>query len=101
MHGVDFSNLTEFEWDKGNKGKNEVKHAVTNKESEEVFFNQPLIVEDEHHSQVEQRYAAFGQTESGRLLAISFTVRNNKIRVISARDQSKKERKAYEQTKNT
>jgi len=62
-----------------------------------VFFNRPVITEhDEKHSQEEERFFALGQTDSGRLLFIAFTVRDRLIRVISARDVSRKERKVYE-----
>ncbi|PJC66360.1 hypothetical protein CO018_02320, partial [Candidatus Beckwithbacteria bacterium CG_4_9_14_0_2_um_filter_47_11] len=58
----------------------------------------PLIFfQDEKHSLKEKRYGVFGQTNNKRLLTIIFTIRNNKVRAISARDQNKKERKQYEQ----
>jgi uncharacterized protein len=69
-------------------------------ECEEVFFNQPLIVaEDQKHSQHEPRYYLLGETDVGRQIFVVFTVRNKLIRVISARDMSKKERSAYEDAK--
>lgn len=85
-----------FDWDKGNLDKNWLKHHVANAECEEVFFNQPLLViKDGKHSQKEERCHALGKTESGRLLFISFTIRNNNIRIISARAMSKKEQEQY------
>lgn len=87
-----------FDWDEGNKQKNWVKHQVDYTECEQVFFNKPLLIsEDIKHSSQEQRYYALGQSDIGRTLFLVFTVRNNKIRVISARDQSKKERMIYGQ----
>ncbi|MCU0857763.1 MAG: BrnT family toxin [Pontiellaceae bacterium] len=89
--------MTGFEWDEGNRDKNQLKHKVSNGECEEVFFNQPLIIlEDKAHSQNEARYAAYGVTDDGRRLIICFTVRKTKLRVISARDMHKKERQFYE-----
>jgi len=86
-----------FEWDQGNLNKNLEKHDVTIQESEEVFANQPLIVvEDQKHSTAEPRFQALGKTNSDRKLFLSFTIRNNKIRIISIRDMNKKEIKAYE-----
>ena len=70
-------------------------------ESEQVFFNAPLLLlEDVKHSQMESRFHALGKTDEGRLLHITFTLRNDgkAIRVISARDMHKKERSIYEQT---
>jgi len=87
---------TGFLWDEGNVLKIWVKHRVTAAECEQIFFNRPLIVvEDLVHSQVEERLYALGQTDAGRLLLVVFTFRRNLIRVISARDMSKKERKEY------
>lgn len=89
--------LSGFDWDKGNLEKNWLKHNVSASECESVFFNKPLLVElDSKHSTSEQRYYALGRTDNGRQLFLVFTVRNNKIRIISARDMSKKERTIYE-----
>jgi uncharacterized DUF497 family protein len=91
---------TGFEWDQSNVDKNLVKHNVTHWECEQVFFNGPLIILDDlTHSVTENRYAAFGQTDDGRLLAVIFTKRGELLRVISARDMSRGERKFYEQNK--
>lgn len=85
-----------FEWDAGNIDKNREKHGVSNSECEEVFFNWPLlVVEDAKHSHTEQRYYALGQTNGGRRLFIVFTIRMKKIRVISVRDMSRRERDVY------
>ena len=88
-----------FDWDEGNRDKNWRKHNVSNAECEEPFFNRPLwVANDVGHSQGEQRYYALGQTNTGKLLFIVFTIRQNRIRVISARDMSRKERKFYAKT---
>ncbi len=87
-----------FDWDAGNSNKNWEKHKVTKLECEQVFFNSPLLLyEDSKHSHSEVRMYVLGQTNKERLLFIAFTVRNQLIRVVSARDMSKKERKIYEQ----
>ncbi len=86
-----------FQWDRGNVEKNFLKHQVSPSESEQIFFNQPLIVTgDPGHSQQEHRLYALGQTDAGRLLFVSFTVRNKLIRVVSARAMSRQERRIYE-----
>lgn len=91
-------NCTGFEWDKGNREKNWIKHKVNNMECEEVFFNQPLLIcFDKKHSQEEIRFYALGHTNLGRMLFVVFTVRNDKIRVIYARDMNKKEREIYKE----
>lgn len=96
---IDLSKIDKFEWDDGNRTKNWVKHQVSTTECEEVFFNLPLLLaDDSQHSQVEKRYYVLGQTNSGRQLFIAFTVRANKVRVISARDMNRKERQKYAET---
>ena len=95
---IDFSLVTGFEWDDGNRDKNWAKHQVSNSDCEEVFFNLPLLLQpDKDHSESEARYYVLGQTNAGRRLFIVFTIRNEKIRVISARDMRVRERKIYEQ----
>jgi len=85
-----------FLWDKGNFEKNRLKHKVLNSECEQVFFNEPLIVADDlKHSQKEKRWYVLGRTDLNRKLFIVFTIRNKLIRIISARDMTKKERKIY------
>lgn len=97
---IDLSQLTGFEWDKGSLNKNRLKHNVEPSECEEVFFNTPLIIlADEKHSISEKRYKVIGITRNGRKLSLSITIRNNKIRVIMARDQSKKEKSLFEAEK--
>jgi len=89
---------TGFQWDAGNSEKNWISHQVTKSECEQVFFNQPLIIgDDEKHSEIEKRYFALGQTDNSRLLFIVSTIRENLVRVISARDMNKKEREVYQQ----
>jgi len=86
-----------FDWDAGNRGKN-ARHRVSDDECEEAFFNLPLLLEfDEAHSQQEDRHHVLGQTNAGRRLFIAFTIRGTRIRVISARDMTRKERRAYDE----
>ena len=88
-----------FEWDEGNSGKNEQKHGVTDREAEEIFFNKPLLIGRSQKGAPEVRYAALGKTYGSRFLPVVFTIRSRRIRVISARPMSKKERKLYEEEK--
>ena len=91
------SNSTGFEWDHGNDTKNWDKHDVTNGECEQIFFNKPLIVKrDKRHSGFEKRYYVLGKTDMNRLLFAVFTVRNEKIRIISARDMTAIEIERYQ-----
>ncbi len=87
-----------FQWDTGNAEKSDLKHDVLPSESEEIFFNDPLLLNhDGKHSQSETRFLALGITHERRLLTVVFTLRENNtlIRIISARDQHRKERLVY------
>ena len=98
MEQLILTECTGFDWDGANKNKNATKHDVAALECEQVFFNKPLLLhEDIAHSKVEKRFYVLGQTDHSRKLFIAFTIRNGLIRIISARDMSKRERKYYEQ----
>jgi uncharacterized DUF497 family protein len=88
-----------FDWDEGNLLKNSHAHGVTAPECEQVFFNQPLVTGvDDTHSNDEARRYALGVTDAGRRLFVVFTVRKQAIRVISARDMNRQERKVYDES---
>jgi hypothetical protein len=97
---IDWDRIDGFDRDSGNARKSTHKHAVNQAEAEQAFFNEPLlIIADLRHSQSEERYHALGRTELGRLLHLTFTLRDDqtKIRVISARPMSRRERQIYAQ----
>ena len=90
------ANCTGFEWDQGNITKNWEIHDVSTSECEQIFFNKPIIVKrDKEHSKTENRYYALGRTNMNRLLFAVFIVRNQKIRIISARDMTDTEMERY------
>jgi hypothetical protein len=94
----DLAQCTGFQWDAGNAEKNWALHQVSNAECEQVFFNRPIrVAPDDKHSGQEPRRAALGRTNAGRPLTVVFTVRGTLVRVISARDMSRSERRVYEQ----
>lgn len=98
---IDFNNIDGFDWGHGNTHKIVSKHKVIPSEAEQIFFNEPLLLlGDLKHSQDEPRFHALGITDDRRLLHVTFTLRaqNTLIRIISARDMHRKERKVYEQT---
>ncbi len=87
-----------FDWDEANSDKNWLKHKVSKIECEQVFFNSPLVIaDDEKHSESERRWFLLGRTDMDRKLYVVFTLRKNLIRVISARNMSKKERELYDE----
>jgi uncharacterized DUF497 family protein len=98
---LEIRGLVGFEWDAGNRRKSELKHGVAMAETQEVLLNDPLCQVDTRHSDDERRYVALGTTNEGRRLFISFMVRRNRVRVISARPMSRKERAVYEEVQKT
>ena len=98
MKELNLNQFQGFDWNHGNQNKNWEKHGVTHIECEQIFFNQPLLVaDDKNHSDLENRYYVLGKTNQDRKLFVVFTPRGKLIRIISARDMSKKERGIYEQ----
>ena len=97
MSVINLPNPVDFEWDQHNAEKNFLKHRVTKSEAEQTFFNFYLSEPDEPHSKAEQRFALLGMSDQKRILSIIFTIRNHKIRIISARSADKKERRLYEE----
>ncbi len=97
---LDLSHIAGFDWDEGNRFKSTAKHSVSQAEAEQVFADPKLLVADDvKHSQAESRHHAMGRTIGGRLLHVTFTLRESRtrIRVISARNANRKERASYEQ----
>jgi uncharacterized DUF497 family protein len=93
---VEYPDFEGFDWDAGNRDKNR-KHGVESWECEQLFFNKPILVmDDPKHSESEDRFSAFGRTDGGRKLVVVFTKRGKNMRVISARDMNRRERKFYE-----
>ena len=93
---IDWSQIVGFEWDSGNALKNVDKHRISCEEAESVFAQaEILVLKDEGHSQAEERWHAFSRSNQDRLLSVTFTVRENLLRVISARPMNKRERKHY------
>lgn len=92
---IELPDISGFEWDKGNSVKNLIKHKVSQRESEEIFNNSSLIISTAYNKSNEKRYLAYGITDAGRALVSVFIIRNNKIRIISSRPQSNKEKKVY------
>lgn len=97
---LDFERIVGFDWDGGNARKSVDKHDAGQAEAEQVFFNVPLlVVDDAGHSVREKRFHALGCSDARRLLHVTFTLRvaGTLIRVISARDMSRRERGIYGQ----
>jgi uncharacterized protein len=88
----------DFEWDTEKAKENEHKHGVSFAEAAEVVGDDySSTVPDPDHAEDEERYLIFGVSKTGQFLVVSYTEREERIRVISARAMTSRERKAYEQ----
>lgn len=97
---IDLRKILGFEWDKWNIDKSYSKHGITPNESEEVFLDEDVKIEkDLKHQQQEDRFIAIGKTIDEKILFVIFTIRNDKIRIISGRIANKKEREVYKESK--
>src|SRR3989344_6608654 len=104
MYMLDLRKIRGFEWDKGNVEKSYEKHGITPKEAEKIYLDDNLQVEqDVQHQEVEERFVAIGKIQENKVLFVVFTIRKDKVRVISARIADKKERRIYDKEikKNT
>jgi len=91
-----------FDWDEGNSGRNREKQGVSDGECEQVFFNRPLAAPpDAQHPAEEKRIHVLGQPDAGRELFVACTLRDERIRVISARHMKKKEREFWHEHDST
>jgi uncharacterized DUF497 family protein len=90
--------MMQFEWDENKASANLLKHGVSFDEAR-TAFDDPFFVDfyDPDHSIEEHRYIIVGQSNQGRLLMVSYTERDDIIRIISSRELSAKEREIYEE----
>ena len=97
MDEIILPDILTFEWDEGNSLKSWIKHKVSTKEQEQTFFDKhKRAFKDTDHSHIEERFLLFGKTKKGRRLIVAFTIRNEKVRCISARPMNRKEVPIYE-----
>ena len=89
----------EFEWDDAKASANQRKHGISFDEATSAFYD-PLSVTipDPDHSASEARFVLIGITVTGRLVVVAHTDRGNRIRLISARRPTRRERTSYEKT---
>lgn len=94
--------LLDIVWDDAKAQSNALKHGVTFAQAATVMLDPlALTVFDEAHSETEERWFTLGQTEESRLLAVAHTYQmldanTARIRLISARDATRRERQQYE-----
>ncbi len=88
----------EFEWDEEKAEVNRRKHGIGFDEATTVFGDpRSLTIHDPDHSPAEDRYVDLGVSLRGRVLVVVYTDREERIRIISAREASGRERRQYEQ----
>jgi len=87
-----------FDWDQWNVQKNESKHGVSRLEAESAFYDPRyrLFVDQRHSTRNETRYVLYGRSLEARVLMVGFTRRGRKVRIITARSASRKERRIYD-----
>jgi uncharacterized DUF497 family protein len=89
----------EFEWDGAKAASNLGKHGISFEEAL-TAFDDPLaaIFDDEEHSDREPREIIVGHSDQGRLVVVMFTERSGRVRIISARPATRRERTDYEES---
>lgn len=87
-----------YEWEREKAASNLENHEVSFEEAATVF-DDPLYIDfyDPDHSIEEHRYLIMGQSTAGRLLIVAYIDRDDVIRLISAREMTSSERRAYEE----
>ncbi|MBL8114512.1 MAG: BrnT family toxin [Acidobacteria bacterium] len=87
----------DFEWDDEKDASNRNKHGVSFEEAMTVFDDPyELTIADPHHSTLEDRFVSIGYSSAGRLLAVGYTDREGRVRIINAREATPRERTQYE-----
>ena len=87
----------DFEWDRSKARENARKHGFSFEEASQAFIDElSSVVADPDHSVDEERFILFGKTFQEQFLVIAFTERDGRIRIISARPMTRREREAYE-----
>ena len=87
-----------FEWDQRKAELNLRAHGVSFREATTVFSDPlSLTISDPDHSTAEMRFVDIGLSHLGRLLVVSYTQRGDRIRIITARNATRNERRQYEE----
>jgi len=86
----------QFEWDEAKNRANIDKHGISLSRAERIFASRRLTIRDARFDYGEERYVSIGQAAPGEILAVVYTVRDGRFRIISARPASRAERKRYE-----
>jgi len=86
-----------FEWDPGKAQRNLARHGVSFDEAATVFGDSLAVtIHDPDHSQEEERFLTTGLSNRHRLIIVAHTEREDRVRIITARDVTPRERSQYE-----
>jgi uncharacterized DUF497 family protein len=86
------------EWDESKNLLNQKKHRVSFEEAATVFADPlEIMIDDPDHSSAEHRFISIGESFSRRVLVVSYAERGDKIRIISARRPTTRERRSHEE----
>ncbi|MGZ8425052.1 MAG: BrnT family toxin [Candidatus Binatia bacterium] len=89
----------DFEWDPAKAEANLKEHGVSFDEATTIFRDtRSITISDPDHSDSEDRFIDIGMSHRMQLLVVSYTERQDKIRIISARQPTRAERRSYEET---
>ncbi len=92
--------MIEFDWDIAKAKSNQQKHSVSFQEAMSVWNDEfAAMLGDPTHSDDEDRYLMIGYSDKNNLLFVSFSERDGKIRIISARKATKKERENHSENR--
>lgn len=92
--------LDGFEWDDAKATRNFAKHRVSFEEAATVFVDEwSITIHDADHSITEDRYVTIGTSIWRRVLTVVHADREDRIRIISARKATPREKQAYEKDK--
>lgn len=87
-----------FEWDENKSKINKQKHGVGFDEAQTIFTDDLSVIKpDVEHSNTEERLLIIGTSNKNRLIVVSYTEREDIIRLINARKAKRNERKQYEE----
>ena len=91
--------ISEVEWDDSKNRLNRKKHDVSFEEAATIFLDPlELTIDDPAHAVSEHRFISIGQSFTGRLLVVSYAEVTNRIRIITARKPTRRERRVYQES---
>lgn len=85
----------EVEYDSRKAATNLRKHGISFKEASSCFYDQLALAMEDSHSESEYRWILIGLSRRQRYLTVVYTLRENIVRIISARKSTRREKRDY------